>query len=163
MKYGKGSNNEMSAHLRFFILRLTCACLAIASPTTMAATLGRVIPIGGNASDIALDEARRVLYVANYTANRIDVVSLSDYSIKTSMNVAAEPSALSISPDGKFLVVAHFAPFAAPTTANNAITIIDLNTNSRQTFTPPGAPLGVQFGIDGKALLVTNVGFLLLD
>ena len=164
MVYGKGSNNDMSAHIRFSLLRLTCVCLAIvAEPAITAGTLGRVIPIGGHAADIALDEARRVLYVANYTANRIDVVSLSDYSIKTSMNVAAEPSALSISPDGRFLVVAHFAPFAAPSTPNNALTIIDLNTNARQTFTPPGAPLGVQFGIDGKALLVTNVGFLLLD
>lgn len=164
MIYGKGSYNEMSAHIRFILLRLTGAGLAFTASTILtAATLGRVIPIGGQAADIALDEARRVLYVANYTANRIDVVSLGDYSIKTSMNVAAEPSSLSISPDGRFLVVAHFAPFAAPATPNNALTIIDLITNSRQTFTPPGAPLGVQFGIDGKALLVTNVGFLLLD
>lgn len=154
----------MSAHMRCLLLRLTYICLAIgAAQATMAGTIGRVIPIGGNAADIALDEARQVLYIANYTANRIDVVSLGDYSVKTSMNVAAEPSALSISPDGRFLVVAHFAPFIAPSTANNALTIIDLNTNARQTFTPPGAPLAVQFGIDGKALLVTNVGFLLLD
>ena len=124
MIYGKGSYNEMSAHSRFILLRLTGACLAFTASTILtAATLGRVIPIGGQAADIALDEARRVLYVANYTANRIDVVSLGDYSIKTSMIVAAEPSSLSISPDGRFLVVAHFAPFAAPATPNNALTI----------------------------------------
>ncbi len=39
-------------------------------------TLGRVVPIGGHASDLALDEARGVVYVANFTANRIDVISL---------------------------------------------------------------------------------------
>ena len=95
----------MVAQIRFLKLHIACVGLAMLAPTAVpAATLGRVIPIGGHAADIALDEARRVLYVANYTANRIDVLSLSDYSIKTSMNVAAEPSALSISPDGRFLV-----------------------------------------------------------
>lgn len=155
----------MSAQSRFLsVYRITAICvMLLTTASSWAATLGKVIPIGGNAADLALDEARRVLYVANYTANRIDVISLSDYSLRTSLNVAAEPSSLSISPDGRFLVVAHFAPFVAPVTSNNAITIIDLNTNGRRTFAMPGAPLGVQFGIDGRALVVTSTAFLLLD
>ena len=59
----------------------------------VAATFGTVVPIGGHASDIALDEARGVLYVANFTANRIEVMSTADYSIRSSMNVAPQPGA----------------------------------------------------------------------
>jgi len=52
------------------------------------ATAGRhirnVVPIGGTAADIALDEARGVLYIANSAPTRIDVMSLQDKTIKTS-------------------------------------------------------------------------------
>ena len=40
-------------------------------------TFGTVVSIGGEASDLALDETRGVLYIANFTANRIDVMSLA--------------------------------------------------------------------------------------
>ncbi len=56
-----------------------------------AATFGTVVAIGGEAADLALDEARGVLYVANFTANRIDVMSLSNNVVQTSINVAAQP------------------------------------------------------------------------
>src|ERR1700719_2588571 len=54
-----------------------------------AGTFGQVVVIGGEAADIALDEARGVLYVANFTANRIDVMSLDNHQIQTSINVPA--------------------------------------------------------------------------
>ena len=67
-----------------------------------------MVSIGGHASDLALDEARGVLYIANFTANRIEVMSLANNTIQTSINVAAQPSSLALSPDGRFLVAAHF-------------------------------------------------------
>src|SRR5437867_12560965 len=85
------------------------ALAALATATAAwAGTFGKVVPIGGHASDIALDEARGVLYVANFTANRIEVMSLADYSITTSINVNPQPGALALSPDGQYLVVVHF-------------------------------------------------------
>lgn len=128
-----------------------------------AATVGRVVSIGGQASDLALDEARRVLYVANYTANRIDVVSLATSSIQTSINVAPFPSSLALSPDGRFLVICHYGNFQAPATSQNSLSILDLTTNTRQTFSMGQAPLGVAFGIDNRALIVTTSEFILLD
>src|SRR5712692_2737734 len=86
-------------------------CLANAA---WGATFGKVVSIGGHASDLALDEARGVLYIANFTANRIEVMSLASNSIQTSINVAAQPSSLSLSPDGRYLVIAHFGNSAAP-------------------------------------------------
>src|SRR5689334_20240276 len=66
------------------------ASAALFAPFGRAANFGNVVPIAGNASDIALDESRGVLYVANFTANRIEVMSLADRSIRTSMNVAPQ-------------------------------------------------------------------------
>ena len=77
--------------------------------TAVAATLGQVVSIGGAPADVALDEARGKLYVANFTANRIDVMSLSSKTIQTSFNVSSQPSSISVSPDGRWL-----APPSAP-------------------------------------------------
>src|SRR5262252_10950253 len=112
----------------------------------VAANFGTVVPIGGHASDIALDEARGVLYVANFTANRIDVMSLANNVIQTSINVAPQPSSIALSPDGHYLVITHFSNFA--TSPNNALTVVDLTTNGKQTYALANPPLGVAFGAD---------------
>src|SRR6266496_1072860 len=89
------------------IIFVALASAALWTPIGRAANFGNVVPIAGSASDIALDESRGVLYIANFTANRIEVMSTADYSIRTSMNVAPQPGALALSPDSKFLLVAH--------------------------------------------------------
>lgn len=142
-------------------LKLTLAVCV--STVAWAGTFGKVVSVGGQASDLALDEARGVLYVANFTANRIEVMSLADHSIQRSMNVAAQPASLALSPDGRYLVVAHYGNVQAPGTPNNALTVIDLASNSRQTFGMGSAPLGVAFGIDSLALVVTTTEFILFD
>lgn len=129
----------------------------------VAAPFGRVVPIGGQASDLALDEPRGVLYIANFTANRIEVMSLADGSIQTSINVAPQPGSLSLSPDGRWLLIAHYGATAAGTAPRNSLTLIDLSTNSRQNFVLGAPPLGVAFGLDNQALVVTTNDFLLFD
>jgi uncharacterized protein (TIGR03437 family) len=128
-----------------------------------SATFGTVVSIGGHASDLALDEPRGVLYIANFTANRVEVMSLASNTIQTSINVAAQPSAVALSPDGRFLVVAHYGNVAPPASSASALTVIDLSNSSKRTFSLGAAPLGVAFGIDGLALVVTATDFLLLD
>src|SRR3979409_718863 len=95
--------------MRWNIALISFALAALLSPVApcMAAPFGTVVPIGGHASDIALDESRGALYIANFTANRIEVMSTANYAIRTSMNVAAQPGALSISPAGTFLGISH--------------------------------------------------------
>ena len=127
------------------------------------ATFGRVVAIGGQASDLALDEARRVLYVSNFTANRVDVISLGTNSVQTSINVAPFPSSLALSPDGRYLVVCHYGNFQAPASSQNSLSILDLVGNTRQTFLMGQPPLGVAFGVDNRALIVTTTEFILLD
>ena len=94
-----------------------------------------MVSIGGEASDLALDEPRGVLYIANFTANRIDVMSLATNTILTSINVAAQPNSISLSPNGRWLLVAHYGNIAAPASPGNALTLIDLSANNTiQTF-----------------------------
>ena len=68
-----------------------------------------------------------------------------------------------LSADGKYLVVTHYGNFQAPNSPNNALTVVDLTTNSRQTIGMGAPPLGVAFGIDNKALVVTATEFILFD
>ena len=139
------------------------AFAALASAPLWGATLGKVVSIGGHASDLVLDEARGVLYIANFTANRIEVMSLADHSIQTSINVPPQPGSISMSPDGRFLLVAHFGNFEAPNAPRNALTVIDLNSRGKQTFALGSPPLGVAFGINDLALVVTTTDFSLFD
>jgi uncharacterized protein (TIGR03437 family) len=128
-----------------------------------AATFGTVVAIGGEAADIALDEARGILYVANFTAGRIDVISLADNTLKTSMHVAPGPSALALSPDHRYLVAVHFGNVPPPGASSNAVSILDLSAGVRQSLALTDPPLGVAFGADGLALIATTTTFLLLD
>ncbi len=126
-------------------------------------TFGTVVSIGGESSDLALDEARGVLYIANFTANRIDVMSLATNTIQTSINVGAQPSSIAMSPDGHYLVATNFGNAAAPGSPSNSLTVIDLTNQGTQTFSLGNPPIGVAFGADGIALVVTTTDFLLFD
>ena len=143
------------------LLNLSLGLLFISS--AFGGTFGRAVAIGGHASDLALDEPRGVLYVANFTANRVEVLSLADGSVNTSFNVSSQPATIALSPDGRHLVIGHFGNFAAPGSPTNALTVIDLNSRGRQTFALGNPALGVEFGLDGRALVVTSTEFLLFD
>jgi uncharacterized protein (TIGR03437 family) len=150
---------------RLIVCRALLAALFLAPAvlTLPAAPFGKVVAIGGHAADIALDEARGVLYIANFTGNRIEVMSLSDSVIQSSINVAANPGALALSPDGKHLVITHYGNFTPPASSANSLTIINLEDNTRRTIAMGAPPLGVAFGIDNRALVVTTGEFLQLD
>ena len=148
----------------FFSLLTSTAILAVfGSPPAGAATVGEAIAIGGQSADIALDETRGVLYIANFTSARIDVLGLADRQIRTSMHVAPGPSSVALSRDGRFLVVTHYGNALAPATPSNALTILDLSSGARQTFTLDNPPLGAAFGADGAALVATTTEFIRLD
>ena len=129
-----------------------------------AATFGKVVAIGGESVDLALDEPRGVLYVADFTGNRIDVISTATGAIKTVINVPNQPSSISVSWDDRWLIISHFGNNTAPATQTNMISLIDLTNNyARQTFQIADPPLGVAFGYDNNALIVTANSFQLLN
>src|SRR5260370_22974248 len=113
-----------------------------------AGVLGKVVPIGGNASDIVLDEARGVLYIANFTANRIEVMSTDDLTISSSINVNPQPGSMALSPDGKYLVIGHYNNVAARAAAkaipqSNALTSLNLESTTSHIFALGNSPPGI--------------------
>jgi uncharacterized protein (TIGR03437 family) len=139
------------------------------------ATFGTVVPVGGQASDVALDETRGLLYIANFTANQIDVMSTATNTIQTSINVAAQPGSLALSRDAQYLLVAHFNNNTPAVPSGNLLTLINLSNNTQQTFVTGDPPLGVAFFATvpqngssnysgpGMALVVTTTGFYTLN
>lgn len=125
------------------VLTVLSSCSPVA-----AATFGTVVTIGGHASDLALDEQRGRLYIANFAGRRIDVMSTSDNTLQNSipMTTQGESGSLALSPDDRYLVVTNYdncvqcdflQGSAIPT-----VTVIDLtNNNSSQTCMVPPQPL----------------------
>jgi len=158
--------------MRFNRLSVTLL-LAVSIPSVLpsaAASLGTVVPIGGTASDIVLDESRGYVYIADFGSNTIDFLSLSDLKIHTSLNVAAQPGSLAMSPDGSYLVVTHYNATAAGATAGNLVTIINLSDNTQQTLATGEPPLGVAFlnvpdarYPSGVAVIVTTANIWEMD
>jgi len=145
-----------------WILRIATAGLALAG-TALAGTFGSRVQIGGEAADLALDEPRGVLYVADFTRNNIEIVSLAANQVVNSINVDPNPSSLALSPNGRWLLVTHFGnnTVAPP---DNVLTLIDLaNQYAIKRFLLSAPPLGVAFGRDNLALVVTTTQFLLFD
>ena len=141
----------------------SAAAMMMTAVSAYAGTFGTVVAIGGEAADLALDPTRGVLYIANFTANRIDVMTLSNNTIKTSINVPNQPSSISVSPDSHWLLVASYGNNTNGS-STNSLTLIDLtNANAKQTFTLSNAPLTVSFGLDNKALVVTTGEFIIFD
>jgi uncharacterized protein (TIGR03437 family) len=137
---------------------------ALLAGPALAGVFGTVVPIGGEGADLALDEARGFLYIADFTANRIDVMSLANNQVQTSISVPAQPSSLSISQDGHWLVVGQYGNNTAPATSQNGLTLIDLTNNyAQQNFALGNPPLGVSFGIDGNVLVVTTAEFMVFN
>ena len=124
---------------------LALMALAMAATPGACATFGSVVAIGGQAADVALDETRGLLYIANFTANCIDVMSIADNTIHTSINVAPQPGSLALSRDAQYLLVAHFGNTSPAVPSQNLLTLIHLPDNTQQTFITGDPPLGVAF------------------
>src|SRR5258706_10281612 len=120
----------MSAHCNGWLSILAVALLQQAG----AETFGKVVPVRGSVSDLALDESRGRLYLANLTANRIEAMNTSDRSLGTPLLVSEPPSTLALSPDNRYLVVGSTNNFA-DTPAKGMFTIFNLAANTKQEIT----------------------------
>jgi uncharacterized protein (TIGR03437 family) len=119
-----------------------------------------VVPIRGEIADIALDEVRGRLYIANLPAFRIDVMNTGDRSFAPPMTVPMPPSTLSLSPDARYLVVGEYElPFGS----TGGLTIFDLSAGLRTDIATPNPVLAVAFGAGSQALVVTNTALFLLN
>ncbi|HTM50290.1 MAG TPA: hypothetical protein VL285_16470 [Bryobacteraceae bacterium] len=146
---------------RFGLAAVLCAAAA------RGASFGTVVPIdvpvGGHVSDIVLDEPRGLLYAANFTARRIDVMSVADKKIVSTIKVPAQAGSMAISPNGAFLIVTHAggdpgfpllpADVACPT---GAVSLVTLGSNAVQSYCFGNTPLAVAFGNNDQAVILTS-------
>ena len=146
----------LSKFWRFVALSIVCAV-----PAAFPATFGKVVDIGGHASDVALDERRGVVYVANYTGDEIAVISTANGLVQRTINVPHQPAALAISPHGRYLVVAHYPPIQPGNPGG--LTILDLDANQQRWLALGLPPLAVAFGSDGQAIVLTTSDVRRLD
>jgi uncharacterized protein (TIGR03437 family) len=150
-------------------LRIICAVSAVLSlgVASRAATFGTAVPVRGTVSDIALDESRSRLYIANFGAGRIEVMNTADpkFGLLTPMTVSNPPSVVALSPGNHYLVVGEYDAFNASTTATETggVAIFNLDQGTRQELVLPYPVLSVAFGAGNQALVVTKGAFLLLD
>ena len=149
-----------------FVISFSSCDSCAGAPLASAATFGTVVPIGGTAADIALDEGRGVLYIADYTSGRIDVMSTASLSITRSITVPNYPGG-----------VAHDARRALPgnyplrsfrrrqpgATRTERGHVLDLMPTPDAELRTPHGPGGSGHRNDGLALILTQDEFLLLD
>ncbi len=132
-----------------------CISAIFAAACANAATFGKVVAVRGSVSDIALDERHGRLYIANLTANRIEVMNTADFSLGTPLPVSEPPTSLAVSPDNHFLIAGETANFAN-SPAKGQFTIFDLDANTKLDVTWSDPVLAVAFGSGSRALAVTS-------
>lgn len=147
----------MRTIVRGILQSVVAACLI---PLAWGGVFGTVVPIGGHVSDIALDEPRGLLYIANFTATQIDVMSTLTRKLQSVIAVPPQPASLALSPDGHYLVVGHYDSPNAPVVA---ITVIDRNSGTQKSLGLGVPVLAVAFGGGSQALIVTSKDLELLD
>ena len=106
------------------------------------------MPVIGGASDVVIDEGRSRVYLVNTVQNRVEVYSIAQRRLLTSIKIDGNPLAAAISRSGKVLYVASKDA--------SALDIIDLDTQAvLNRVTLPAQPEGVAVGVDERVLIST--------
>ncbi len=132
------------------LVRAFFALLALVIPGE-AATLGTVINITGGASDLVLDDARGLLYLVRPAPyNRIDIFSVTQRRVLSSVLTDALPLAAALSRDNSILFVTCHD--------GSSLNIVDTRANPPaviRKISLPAKPEGVAVGADGRVLITT--------
>ena len=131
-----------------------------------ANTFGEIIALPGHINDVALDEVRRLVYAGNFSAGRVEVISMATNQRISSFPTSPQPSAMSgmaMSLDARFLVAIN-VPVTSGVSQLSSITVINLNDSTdRRHFSLADTPLAITFVNGGDALIVTTSRLLLFD
>ena len=144
-------------HRRATLLPLVaCSLLVLSAVRAPAANFGTLVPIVGQFSDLAYDERRDVVYLANYALNRVDVYSVAQRRIVNSISTGPQPDSLTLSTDRQTLWVASQQA--------SALYAINLNTSAPAGEYPLQVrPDAITTGGDGKVLVYGGSGLMRFD
>ncbi len=141
------------------VATLLAATGAWAHTTEGDAKFGTQITLPGIINDVAVDEVRRLVYAANYTAGRVEVVSMDTQQRIGSFPTSPQPAATSgiaISPNRQWLV-ATSQPVTSGVPQQSSVTVVNLNdTSDRRHFAFTAQPIGVAFEYTNKAVIITE-------
>jgi uncharacterized protein (TIGR03437 family) len=127
--------------------------LSFGSATISAATIGTVVPVLGQVSDLVYDSSRNLVYVANSTRNDVEVYSAATNKLTGSVQTDLTPASLAMSPDGNTLYVASIG----------GLSINAINLTNLQVITSYGlssAPNAIAVGSDGMIVILLANGLL---
>ena len=131
-----------------------------------ANTFGQIIALPGHINDVALDEVRQLVYAGNFSAGRVEVISMTTNQRISQFPTSPQPSAMAgmaMSLDARFLVAIN-VPVTSSVSQLSSITVINLNdSTNRRHFPLADTPLAVTFVTGGDALIVTTGRLLLFD
>lgn len=154
-----------------FLAFFCFVALALLSPALYAdhgegGSFGEVIPLPGAINELYVDEARGLIYAANFNAGRVEVVSMATRrrvgSFPTTPDSAAT-SGMAVSHDNQYLVTTNL-PATVGVAQNGSVTVVNLNdTADRVTYAFPEWPLSVAFGANNIALIATQERLLLFN
>ncbi|HEV3198047.1 MAG TPA: hypothetical protein VGZ73_09070 [Bryobacteraceae bacterium] len=118
---------------------------------SLGATFGTVVAHAQPLADLALDEARRRVYVVNTASNQVEVYTTNTNPPRLSSTIKTDstPLAIAMSPSGKSLYVACYGA--------SVLDIIDLTsaTFSARSVTLAASPEGLAVGFNEKVLVST--------
>src|ERR1022692_4045455 len=132
--------------------------LVLSALPCLAATFGTVVPHTPALADLAIDEARKRLYVVNTIASTVEVyaTNVSPPRLTNSIKTDATPLSLALSPEKpptlpRYLYVACYD--------GSTLDIIDLNSANFSSVAKQldAKPQGVAVGFNG-IVLVSTVG-----
>ena len=125
--------------------------LALGALPSLGATFGTVVAHAQPLADLALDEARRRLYVVNTASNQVEVYATNTNPPRLSATIKTDATPLSVamSRSGRYLYVACYSA--------SAIDVIDLSSSSfsSRSITLSASPEAVAVGFDERVLIST--------
>ena len=121
-----------------------------------AATIGTVVPVVGNLSNLIYDDQRDLVYLSNFSQNRVEIYSIGGRRLIGTIPTGNQPSSLALSPDRQTLYVANYQDYT--------LTVISLATNSVvATISLLAQPGAIAVGSDGLVVILGSAGLLRFD
>jgi uncharacterized protein (TIGR03437 family) len=125
--------------------------LAVGCLPSFGATFGTVVAHAQPIADLAIDEARRRLYIVNTASNQVEVYATNTNPPRLSNTIRtdATPLSIALSRSGRYLYVACYG--------SSALDIIDLSSSnfSARSVALSASPEAVAVGFNEKVLIST--------
>ncbi|MCX6614743.1 MAG: hypothetical protein NTZ98_01440 [Acidobacteria bacterium] len=138
------------------VVAFVCFCWVVSPGQVCAATVGTVVPVVGTLSDLIYDDQRDLVYLANFSQNRVEIYSIGGRRLIGTIPTGNLPSSLALSPDRQTLYVANYQDYT--------MTVINLATNAvAGTISLLAQPGAIAVGSDGLVVILGSAGLMRLD